>query len=62
MNFAWQFSCIVTDRYANEIDIVLIAFQKNGKNTRGRLELLTSIYCFHNGDIPMYHKEFTPAY
>ena len=25
-----------------KIDIVLIAFQKNGKNTRGRLELLTS--------------------
>ena len=28
---------------ANEIDKVLIAFQKIGKNTRGRLELLTSI-------------------
>ena len=29
---------------ANKIDIVLTAFQKIGKNTRGRLELLTSIY------------------
>ena len=28
---------------ANEIDIVLIAFQKNFKNTHGWLELLTSI-------------------
>ena len=29
---------------ANEINIDLIAFQKIGKNTRGRLELLTSIF------------------
>ena len=29
---------------ANEIDVVLIAFQKNGKNTHGRLEFLTRIF------------------
>ena len=36
---------------ANEIDIVLIAFQKNGKNTPGRLELLTSIFSGHLRDL-----------
>ena len=29
---------------ANENDIVIASFQKIGKKTRGRLELLTSIY------------------
>ena len=29
---------------ANEIDVVLIAFQKKGKSTHGQLELLTSIF------------------
>ena len=29
--------------YANEIDLVLTTFQKIGKNTHGRLELLISI-------------------
>ena len=32
---------------AYEIDIVLTGFQKIGKNTRGRLELLNSIYLAH---------------
>ena len=31
-------------RNSNEIDIVLTAFQKIGKNTRSWLELLTSIF------------------
>ena len=48
MNFAQPFSGIIywyADLFgnANKIDIVLTTFQKIGKNTRGRLELLTSI-------------------
>ena len=44
MNFAQPFLILFIDRLVYSVMQMLTAFQKIGKNTRGRLELLTSIY------------------